>query len=76
MVWQEIIIKEKPYRKDLKSLNDEDLILISDLDEIPNLEALDFENIKKTIFLFSNKKCFITNLICFTKISLGLGKRR
>ena len=40
MVWlQEIIFKEKIIRG-IRRCNDEDLILISDLDEIPNLRKL------------------------------------
>ena len=34
---------------------DEDLILISDLDEIPNLEKLNFQQIKKQIVIFEQK---------------------
>ena len=36
----------------MKKLNDEDIILISDLDEIPNLENLNFEKINKKIIFF------------------------
>ena len=36
----------------LKYANDNDLILISDVDEIPNLEKLDFNNIKNEILMF------------------------
>ena len=35
--------------------DDEDLILISDLDEIPNLDSLDFNNIKNNIIIFEQK---------------------
>ena len=34
-------------KKKLKMLDDEDLILISDVDEIPNLENLNFSKSKK-----------------------------
>ena len=34
---------------------DEDLIIISDLDEIPNLEKLNFSNIKNNIVIFEQK---------------------
>ena len=44
----------------LKETDDEDLILISDLDEIPNLEKLNFSDINNNILLFE-QKCFITN---------------
>jgi len=39
----------------LKSSNDEDLILISDLDEIPNLEKLNLKNINDEIIIFEQK---------------------
>ena len=38
--------------KGLKNANDEDLILISDVDEIPNLQSLNFKEIKSEIILF------------------------
>ena len=44
MEWLEIIFKEKNLIKGLKDISDEDLILISDLDEIPNLKNLNFQN--------------------------------
>ena len=74
MVWQEIIIKEKTLSKGLNSLNDEDLILISDLDEIPNLEALDFENIKNNILIFE-QKMFYYKLNLFYKDFTWLGSK-
>ena len=45
---------------------DEDLILISDLDEIPNLDGLDISKVKNNIVIFE-QKMFIINLIFFTK---------
>ncbi len=39
----------------LKETDDEDLILISDLDEIPNLEKLNFSDINNNILLFEQK---------------------
>ena len=39
----------------LKETNDEDLILISDLDEIPNLNSLNFSKIKNNIIIFEQK---------------------
>ena len=36
----------------LQNANPEDLILISDVDEIPNLEELKLENLKEKIFMF------------------------
>ena len=39
----------------LKNLSDNDLILISDLDEIPNLKNLNFAEIKNNIVIFEQK---------------------
>jgi beta-1,4-mannosyl-glycoprotein beta-1,4-N-acetylglucosaminyltransferase len=39
----------------IKEANDSDLILISDLDEIPNLESLEFDKIKNNIIIFEQK---------------------
>ena len=36
----------------LKKANDEDIILVSDVDEIPKIDNIDFNNIKEKIFLF------------------------
>ena len=41
--------------KGLKETLDEDLILISDLDEIPNLENLNFQSINNNIIIFEQK---------------------
>ena len=41
--------------KGLSKAEDEDFILISDLDEIPNLDSLDFNNIKNNIIIFEQK---------------------
>ena len=38
-----------------KLLNEDDLIIISDLDEIPNLEKLKFKKIKNNIIIFEQK---------------------
>ena len=38
--------------KGLENANNDDLILISDVDEIPNLEEINFKNIKNQIILF------------------------
>ena len=54
----------------IKEANDEDLILISDLDEIPNLENLNYQKLT-IVLLFSNRKCFIINLIYFMRILNG-----
>lgn len=39
----------------LKSLNDNDIIIISDLDEIPNLEIFDLKKINNEIIIFKQK---------------------
>jgi beta-1,4-mannosyl-glycoprotein beta-1,4-N-acetylglucosaminyltransferase len=41
--------------KGLKNAESEDLILISDLDEIPNLENLNFKDIENNIIIFEQK---------------------
>ena len=38
--------------KGLKNCQDDDVIIISDLDEIPNLEKFDFDNMQKKIYVF------------------------
>ena len=42
-------------QKGLTKTNDEDLVLISDLDEIPNLKNLEFSKIKNNIIIFEQK---------------------
>ena len=42
-------------QKGLGDVADEDLILISDLDEIPNINGLDFSKIKDNIIIFEQK---------------------
>ena len=39
----------------LKNLLDNDLIIVSDLDEIPNLEKIELENIQNKIIIFKQK---------------------
>ena len=41
--------------KGLDEATNEDLILISDLDEIPNLDSLNYSNIKNNIVIFEQK---------------------
>ena len=55
MVWQEIIFKENILKKGLENLNNEDLVIISDLDEIPNLKKLNFNEINNNIIIFQQK---------------------
>ena len=59
------------YFKGLEVAKDDDMILISDVDEIPNLEKLDLSKIIKKLF-FLNKICFIINLILNYQILIGL----
>jgi len=42
-------------KKGITDANDDDLILISDLDEIPNLENLNFDIVKNNIIIFEQK---------------------
>ena len=50
--------------KGLKNLSDDDFIIISDLDEIPNLDGLNLEKIKNKIVVF-NQKIFYYKLNLF-----------
>ena len=42
-------------KKGLENLNNEDLVIISDLDEIPNLKKLNFNEINNNIIIFQQK---------------------
>ena len=42
----------------IKEANQEDVIIISDIDEIPNLEKLDLNNIQNDLVLFNQKMCY------------------
>ena len=50
----------------LLNASQNDFIIISDIDEIPNLKRINFEK-KKINYLFLNKKCFIINLTYFIR---------
>ena len=51
----------------LKDANDEDFVIISDVDEIPILDNLDFSKINNNpVFLI--KFSVVTNLICFPNL--------
>ena len=65
--------REKFVEKGLKNL-DEDLILISDLDEIPNLNLLDFNKIKNNILIFE-QKMFYYKLNLFYEDFIWLGTK-
>ena len=57
--------------KILEKAEPNDVVLINDLDEIPNLKNFNFKKIENKIIMF-NQKVFITNLIFFIKGCLGL----
>ena len=42
-------------KKGLKNLNNDDLVIVSDLDEIPNLKNLNFDEVKNNIVIFQQK---------------------
>ena len=42
----------------ISDADSEDMILISDIDEIPNLNNLKFENIKSKLIFFNQKMCY------------------
>ena len=48
----------------LKEAKDDDLILISDLDEIPNLESVNLDNIKNKILIFEQKMFYYKLNLC------------
>ena len=52
----------------IKKLNNEDIIVLSDLDEIPNLEGINFKNIKKNIFLFEQKMFYYKLNLLYPKL--------
>ena len=49
------IFQRNAIEKGLKEINDNDWLIISDVDEIPNLENLNLHKIKNKIILFMNK---------------------
>ena len=62
-------LKRENYQREmgmtsLNNIHDEDLILINDIDEIPNLEKINFNNINKKIIIFKQKTyCYKFNLL-------------
>ena len=46
-------------KQGLKDAQNEDLILVSDLDEIPNLENLNFSLVKNNIVIFEQKNVLL-----------------
>jgi beta-1,4-mannosyl-glycoprotein beta-1,4-N-acetylglucosaminyltransferase len=51
----------------LKDLDDDDLIIISDLDEIPNLENIDLKKIENEILVFKQKIFYYKLNLCYDK---------
>ena len=50
-------------KKLLKNANEEDIILINDIDEIPNLDEVNFNNIRNKLVIFKQKTfCYKFNL--------------
>ena len=60
--------------KGLKNIDEEDLILISDLDEIPNLDSLKPNDVKNNIIIFE-QKMFYYKLNLFYKDYTWLGTK-
>ena len=56
--------------KGIKDAQEDDLIFISDLDEIPNLTSTDFSTVKNKILIFQ-QKMFYYKLNLYTKILPG-----
>ena len=48
----------------LKEANDDDIIIISDVDEIPILDNINFKSINKKVQFFLIKFFAVINLIC------------
>jgi len=61
-------------KRGLDKANDDDFILISDLDEIPNLEKLNLSNIKNNIIIFE-QKMFYYKLNLFYKDFIWQGTK-
>ena len=49
----------------LQSLNENDIIIINDLDEIPNLDGIDFNKIGNEILLFKQKMFYYKFNLCY-----------
>ena len=60
--------------KGIKNANGEDLIIVSDLDEIPNLNKLNFKEIKNNIIIFE-QKMFYYKLNLFYKNFVWQGSK-
>ena len=55
--------------KGIKNASDDDIIIISDLDEIPNLTDVNFNNIKNKIILFKQKMFYYKLNLYYPKFS-------
>ena len=55
--------------------DDDDLIVLSDNDEIPNFNSIYFKNVNNNIYIFK-QLFFIINLIYFMTVFHGLDQRR
>jgi len=54
--------------KGIEKIDDKDLIILSDVDEIPNLETIDFKNIKNNILLFEQKMFYYKFNLLYSKL--------
>ena len=61
-------------QKGIKDASDEDLIVLSDNDEIPNFNSKYFKNTKDNIYIFE-QSFFIINLIFFMTLFHGLVRK-
>ncbi len=68
------IFQRNAIEKGLKEINDNDWLIISDVDEIPNLENLNLNKIKNKIILFNQLFCCY-KLNLFTKTINWYGSR-
>ena len=51
--------------KELEHANDNDIIILSDVDEIPNLQSLNLEQIKNEIVIFKQKMFYYKFNLCY-----------
>ena len=58
-------------KKGLENLNNEDLVIISDLDEIPNLKKLNFNEINNNIIIFQQKMFYYKLNLLYDKFVYG-----
>ena len=70
----EKFFKEMLLKRGLKEINDNDWLIVSDVDEIPNLENLNLNKIQNKIILFNQLFCCY-KLNLFTKTINWYGSR-